>query len=40
MPKLEISNDKVIASIENGDFSIYTFVKEVDNVRNMYINPQ
>ena len=35
MPKLEISNDKVIASIENGDFSIYTFVKEGDNVEEL-----
>ncbi len=32
MPILESSEDKVIASIENGDFSIYTFVKEGDNI--------
>lgn len=29
------SDDKVIASIENNDFSIYTFVKEGDNIEEL-----
>lgn len=32
MPKLETSQDRVIASIEGNNFSIYTFVKEGDNI--------
>jgi len=35
MPTLEKSNDKVIASIENGNFSIYTFLKEGDDVQEI-----
>lgn len=31
----EVAEDKVIASIENGNFSIYTFVKEGDNVEEL-----
>lgn len=32
---IEVAEDKVIASIENGNFSIYTFVKEGDNVEEL-----
>ena len=35
MPTLEKSNDKVIASIERSPFSIYTFVKEGDNIEEL-----
>ena len=31
----EVAEDKVIASIENGNFSIYTFVEEGDNVEEL-----